>query len=164
MYFDYLFKDLCVQHKSGCQVLGMDCIDVKIDVDLKDNRKSAVYLAINPNIDYNYFYVGSTNWFDENNATKSRPFRKDHQMFKYLDKNSTLYIIYGLSLEAARVLESYFIKYSNKSLSKKGGDLLNPGCLLNKRYEKRYEKLIEKYIIHNGDNPYSFAWRETYDN
>lgn len=157
MYFDYLFKDLHVQHKSGCRVLGMDCKDIKIDTDLKDNRKSAVYLAFNPNIDRDYFYAGSTNQFDENNPTKSRPFRKDHQMFEYLDKNSTLYIIYGLPLEAARVLESHFIKNSGKILSKKSGSLLNPGCLLNKRYEKKCEKLIEKYIIYNGDNPYSFA-------
>jgi hypothetical protein len=31
--------------------------------------------------------------------------------------------------------------------------------LLNKRFEKMYEKLIEKYIVYNGNNPFSFAWR-----
>jgi hypothetical protein len=36
--------------------------------------------------------------------------------------------------------------------------------LLNKRYEKKWEKLIDKFIIKNGNHPFSFTWRQTNNN
>lgn len=143
--------------RCGCRVLGMNCNDIEV-LDTEDNRCSAVYFAYNPHIDKNNpFYYGFTKHFNSNKPKQSRPCSSQHQMHKYLDKNSTIYIIYGLTVIQAKILEAFFIKYANKPLSKKGSDVLEKGHLLNKRFEKMYEKLIEKYIVYNGNNPFSFA-------
>lgn len=155
---DCLFKDLRFTLSCGCQVLGMDCSDIKVDVDVEDKREAAVYFAYNPSIDNNSpFYYGSTKYFNSNKPKQSRPCSSQHQMHKYLNKDSKIYVMYGLTLLQAKVLESFFIRNANKPLSKKGSDVLEKGHLLNKRFEKMYERLIEKYIIYNGNNPFSFA-------
>ena len=144
--FDCLFKDLYTVRKNGCRILGMDCSDIRIE-DKEDNRshKSAVYLVWNKKD--GLFYIGFTKNFNDSKVLTNRPFDPKHSIAKYLDKNTTIYVLYNLYEVLAHVLEAYFIKYSNKPLTKVGQSWLEKGHLLNKRYEKKWESLIDKYII-----------------
>lgn len=145
--------------KNGCRILGMDCNDIEWkDIENKRSRISAVYLAFNK---MEWFYVGFTGKFNPEKPTSNRPCDSKHSIHKYLNANSTIYVFYNLPELIARVLEAYFIKYSNKPLTKMKQSWLDEGCLLNKRCEKKYEMLINNYIIHNGNNPFSFIWRQT---
>lgn len=154
---DCLFKDLYAVMKNGCRILGMDCSDIRIK-DREGNRshKSAVYIAFKK---HEWFYVGFTKVFNDSKPTQNRPCNTKHSIASHLNKDATIYVFYNLTETLAHVLEAYFIKYSNKPLTKVGNNWLETGYLLNKRREKKWERLIEEYIIHNGNNPFSFAWR-----
>ena len=143
--------------KNGCRILGMDCSDIR-KKDEEDNRshKSAVYLVFKKQ---EWFYVGFTKTFNDFKPTQNRPCSSKHAIAKHLDTDTTICVFYNLTEISAHVLEAYFIKYSNKPLTKIKQTQLEKNCLLNKRREKKWENLIEEYIIHNGNNPFSFTWR-----
>ena len=56
--------------------------------------------------------------FNQLKLAQSRPCSPKHHIAKYLNNKSIIYILYNLTEVRAHVLESYFIKYSNKPLTK----------------------------------------------
>lgn len=141
----------------------MDCSDIKFNIDEDDIRshKSGVYLVFK---NKELIYIGYTGYFNENKPKSNRPCSSKHSIAKYLDNTCEIQILYNLPKIVAHTLEAYLIKHSGKHLTKRGQDWLGEGYLLNKRYEKKWEKLIDKFIIKNGNHPFSFTWRQANNN
>lgn len=161
--FENLFKDLRTTLRNGCLISGMDCSDIKFNIDEDDIRshKSGVYLVFR---NKKLIYIGYTGYFNENKPKNNRPCCSKHTIAEYLDNTCQIQVLYNLPKVVAHTLEAYLIKYSGKQLTKQGQSWLGDEYLLNKRYEKKWEKLIDKFIIQNGNHPFSFTWRQTDNN
>lgn len=86
-------------------------------------------------------------------GNKDRPYKHRNDLLsKSLNSNWILVTIDNLSEESAKVLESFFILYANRTmnLSRVGDNIALFGTLLNKRREKSWEKHIP-YKLLNGN-------------
>lgn len=119
--FENLFIDLRAMMRNGCWISGMDCSDVKFNIDEDDIRshKSGVYLVFK---NKKLIYIGYTGYFNENKPKSNRPCSSKHAIAKYLDNTCEIRVLYNLPKIVAHVLEAYLIKHSGKHLTKRGQD------------------------------------------
>ena len=92
-------------------------------------------------------YIGFTKTFLPNDILNSRVCTHKSDLLSGLTNDKyKCYVIYGLSVEEAHCLEAYWIKTSDRQLSKPGAKILKRGCLINKRRERKWEECIDKYL------------------
>ena len=99
---------------------------------------------------YDLIKYGKSKWLNN-----SRPFKhKNDLLSKCIGNGWTIRIVgMGMTSKEAHILEAYFIKTSNRNLSKIGSKEWNRESLINKRREKKWERLVTEYLnLGNGNN------------
>lgn len=107
-------------------------------------------------------YYGMGRYWDITKGSKwlqSRPFKHRNDLLcNCINSDWTCRIVgMGMTSIEAHILESYYIKNSNRNLSKIGIKEWDRESLINKRRERKWERLITEYLNLGDGNNTRFA-------